>query len=76
MCAMNAPQDRLVEEGYNPSYGARPLRRAIMRLLEDSMAERMLSGDIKEGDSVIIDVDADGQVYSKNLLRQTIDVAG
>lgn len=55
-------QDRLVEEGYNPSYGARPLRRAIMRLLEDSMAERMLSGDIKEGDSVIIDVDADGQV--------------
>ena len=55
-------QDRLVDEGYNPSYGARPLRRAIMRLLEDSMAERMLSGEIKEGDSVIIDVDADGQV--------------
>ena len=57
-------QDRLVDEGYNPSYGARPLRRAIMRLLEDSMAERMLSGDIKEGDSVIIDVDADGQVWN------------
>ena len=51
-----------MEEGYNPAYGARPLRRAIMRLLEDSMAERMLTGDIKEGDSVIIDVDADGQV--------------
>ncbi len=48
-------KDRLVDEGYNPSYGARPLRRAIMRLLEDSMAERMLSGDIKEGDSVIMD---------------------
>ncbi|BDA42950.1 ATP-dependent Clp protease ATP-binding subunit ClpA homolog [Coccomyxa sp. Obi] len=59
-------KDRLVEEGYNPSYGARPLRRAIMRLLEDSMAERMLSGDIKEGDSVIIDVDADGQVSVLN----------
>ena len=59
----NVPeQDRLVDEGYNPSYGARPLRRAIMRLLEDSMAERMLSGELKEGDSVIIDVDADGQV--------------
>ena len=58
-------QDRLVDEGYNPSYGARPLRRAIMRLLEDSMAERMLSGEIKEGDSVIIDVDADGQVGSE-----------
>lgn len=60
--ASRGMQDRLVEEGYNPAYGARPLRRAIMRLLEDSMAERMLSGDIKEGDSVIIDVDADGQV--------------
>jgi len=56
-----------VDEGYNPSYGARPLRRAIMRLLEDSMAERMLSQDIKEGDSVIIDVDADGQVGARGL---------
>ncbi|KAL0441815.1 UNVERIFIED_CONTAM: ATP-dependent Clp protease ATP-binding subunit ClpACD4B, chloroplastic [Sesamum radiatum] len=45
-------RDRVVEEGYNPSYGARPLRRAIMRLLEDSMAEKMLARDIKEGDSV------------------------
>ena len=59
-------QDRLVDEGYNPAYGARPLRRAIMRLLEDSMAERMLTGDIKAGDSVIIDVDADGQINVLN----------
>ncbi|KAK9909406.1 hypothetical protein WJX75_001799 [Coccomyxa subellipsoidea] len=69
-------KDRLVEEGYNPAYGARPLRRAIMRLLEDSMAERMLSGDIKEGDSVIIDVDADGQVSVLNgdkKMTSTID---
>ena len=36
-------KDRLVEEGYNPSYGARPLRRAIMRLLEDTLAEEILS---------------------------------
>lgn len=59
-------KDRVVDEGYNPSYGARPLRRAIMRLLEDSMAERMLSGEIKEGDSVILDVDADGQITVLN----------
>ncbi|XP_023744148.1 ATP-dependent Clp protease ATP-binding subunit ClpA homolog CD4A, chloroplastic [Lactuca sativa] len=55
-------RDRVVEEGYNPSYGARPLRRAIMRLLEDSMAEKMLAREIKEGDSVIVDVDLDGNV--------------
>jgi len=40
---------RLVEEGFNPAYGARPLRRAIMRLIEDCLAERILCGDIKEG---------------------------
>uniref|UniRef100_A0A803NVJ8 Uncharacterized protein n=1 Tax=Cannabis sativa TaxID=3483 RepID=A0A803NVJ8_CANSA len=59
-------RDRVVDEGYNPSYGARPLRRAIMRLLEDSMAEKMLSREIKEGDSVIVDVDADGNVTVLN----------
>jgi ATP-dependent Clp protease ATP-binding subunit ClpC len=55
-------KDRLVEEGYNPSYGARPLRRAIMRLLEDSLAEEMLSGKIKEEDVIVVDVNEDGQV--------------
>ncbi|KAJ0643187.1 putative ClpA/B family, UVR domain, AAA+ ATPase domain, ATPase, AAA-type, core, Clp ATPase [Helianthus annuus] len=59
-------RDRVVEEGYNPSYGARPLRRAIMRLLEDSMAEKMLAREIKEGDSVIVDVDSDGNVTVLN----------
>lgn len=37
-----------------------------MRLLEDSLAERMLTGDIKAGDSVIIDVDADGNISVLN----------
>lgn len=55
-------KDRLVDEGFSPSYGARPLRRAIMRLLEDSLAERMLAGDIKEGDSAIMDVDGAGNI--------------
>ncbi|PIA26077.1 hypothetical protein AQUCO_10000031v1 [Aquilegia coerulea] len=59
-------KDRVVNEGYNPSYGARPLRRAIMRLLEDSMAEKMLGGEIKEGDSVIVDVDESGNVTVLN----------
>ncbi|KAF8390733.1 hypothetical protein HHK36_025260 [Tetracentron sinense] len=58
--------DRVVDEGYSPSYGARPLRRAIMRLLEDSMAEKMLGGEIKEGDSVIVDVDSEGNVTVLN----------
>jgi ATP-dependent Clp protease ATP-binding subunit ClpC len=55
-------KERVVQEGYDPSYGARPLRRAIMRLLEDSLAEAMLSGQVVDGDSAIVDVDDDGQV--------------
>jgi ATP-dependent Clp protease ATP-binding subunit ClpC len=55
-------KERLVEEGYNPSYGARPLRRAVMRLLEDSLAEEFLSGRIGEGDSAVVDVDDSKQV--------------
>ncbi len=55
-------KERLVEEGYNPSYGARPLRRAVMRLLEDSLAEEFLSGRISEGDSAVVDVNDDKQV--------------
>jgi ATP-dependent Clp protease ATP-binding subunit ClpC len=43
-------KDRLVDEGYSPAYGARPLRRAIMRMLEDCLAERMLAGEIKVSD--------------------------
>jgi ATP-dependent Clp protease ATP-binding subunit ClpC len=55
-------KDRVLQEGYNPSYGARPLRRAIVRLLEDSLAEAILSGQIGEGDTAVVDVDDDGQV--------------
>ena len=51
-----------MDEGFNPTYGARPLRRAIMRLIEDCLAERILVGDIKEGDVVIMDVDPDGSI--------------
>merc|ERR1711869_148002 len=55
-------KDRLVDEGFNPSFGARPLRRAIIRLVEDSIAERILAGDVKEGDSIILDVNMDGNI--------------
>jgi ATP-dependent Clp protease ATP-binding subunit ClpC len=55
-------KDRLVDEGFNPTYGARPLRRAVMRLLEDNLAEKMLNGDISEGSSCIMDVNAAGEI--------------
>ncbi len=55
-------KERLVTEGYNPSYGARSLRRVITRLLEDSLAEAILAGQIKPGATAVVDVDAQGEI--------------
>lgn len=65
-------KDRLIQEGYSPSYGARPLRRAIMRLLEDSLAEEILSGRIKDGDTALVDVDENGIVQVSSQGRQEL----
>ncbi|CAO2167908.1 unnamed protein product [Urochloa humidicola] len=54
--------DLVAEEGFDPSYGARPLRRAVVRLLEDTVADKVLDGEIVEGDSVTVDADAAGNV--------------
>ncbi|MEO0827250.1 MAG: ATP-dependent Clp protease ATP-binding subunit [Cyanobacteria bacterium J06635_15] len=58
-------KDRLIAEGYDPSYGARPMRRAIARLVEDNLAEAILAGKVQDGQSVVLDIDDDGavQVY-------------
>ena len=45
-------RDLLMEKGYDPNYGARPMRRAVERYLEDPLAEALLRADIKEGDTV------------------------
>jgi ATP-dependent Clp protease ATP-binding subunit ClpC len=65
-------KDRLITEGYSPSYGARPLRRAIMRLLEDSLAEEILSGRIKDGDTALVDVDENGIVQVSSQQRREL----
>ena len=55
----------LAKEGFDPVYGARPLRRAIVRRVEDSLSEEMLSGNIGEGDSVRAELEGDKIVYRK-----------
>jgi ATP-dependent Clp protease ATP-binding subunit ClpB len=51
-----AAVDRLVEEGYDPAYGARPLKRTIQRRLLDPLAMKVLQGEIGDGDRVVVDV--------------------
>jgi len=53
---------KCVDEGYNPVYGARPLRRAIMRLLEDKLAESFLTDPTVEGEFVIVDLNPEDEV--------------
>ncbi len=57
----SAFEEKVIEEGFDPSYGARPLRRAIMRLLEDSLAEAILSGHVNDGDNALVDIDEAGK---------------
>ena len=48
----DAAREFLMKEGYDPQYGARPMRRAVEKHIEDPLAEHVLRGDVKEGDNV------------------------
>lgn len=50
-------KDYLAEKGFDPNYGARPLNRAVQKHLEDPLAEEILKGDVKEGDTLVADFD-------------------
>src|SRR5260370_1655956 len=52
-----AAEDLLMAEGYDPQYGARPMLRAIQRLIQDPLAMQLLSGEFKSGDTVVADAD-------------------
>jgi ATP-dependent Clp protease ATP-binding subunit ClpB len=54
----------LADKGYDPAYGARPLKRTIQRLIQDPLAVKILAGEFKEGDRVKIDVDNDELSFS------------
>jgi ATP-dependent Clp protease ATP-binding subunit ClpB len=55
----------LAEVGYDPVYGARPLRRAIQRHLQDKLAPLILSGQFKDGDTILVDRDTGGLTFTK-----------
>jgi len=59
----DAARDYLLEKGFDPSLGARPLRRAVQSLLEDPLAEEILRGDFKEGMTVQADRGENGLVF-------------
>jgi ATP-dependent Clp protease ATP-binding subunit ClpB len=60
-------RDWLAQEGYDPVFGARPLKRVIQRALQDPLAEMLLAGDIRDGDMVPVTAGADGLIVGDRL---------
>ena len=61
----DAAKTQLVREGYDPAYGARPLKRTIQRRVLDPLAMRVLEGDFGEGDTVTVDSGAEALIFEK-----------
>jgi ATP-dependent Clp protease ATP-binding subunit ClpB len=61
----DAAKALLAREGYDPTFGARPLKRTIQRLVQDPLALRMLQGEFKDGDIVTVDADGDQLTFSR-----------
>ncbi|HNS34505.1 MAG TPA: AAA family ATPase, partial [Mesotoga sp.] len=66
-----AAQDFLVDEGFNPVYGARPLKRAIQKYVEDPLSEELLRGRFQEGDLITAEVDNRVLVFKKKKDEKT-----
>ena len=60
----DAAMDWLAERGYDPAYGARPLRRLVQKAIGDELAKRLLAGDVRDGDRVLVRVSEDGELLA------------
>jgi ATP-dependent Clp protease ATP-binding subunit ClpB len=60
LAVTQAAKDVLIADGYDPAYGARPMRRSIQRLVQDPLALRLLAGEFLTGETILVDKDGDG----------------
>jgi ATP-dependent Clp protease ATP-binding subunit ClpB len=67
----NSARDWLANKGYDPAYGARPLKRVMQKELQDALAERLLAGEIIDGASVSVSADAQGILIDGKPTRRT-----
>jgi len=70
-----AARDALAEEGWDPEYGARPLKRAIQRRLENKLAEAILSGKLLPGDTAVFDFDDGGWKLEPRRKSEALETA-
>lgn len=67
-------RDYLIEHGYEPAFGARPMRRLIQREIEDALSIKIITGEYKSGDTIIIDCKADKTATTSNEKRLFLKV--
>ncbi|KAM0847577.1 hypothetical protein ACQ4PT_054930 [Festuca glaucescens] len=71
----DAMKDMIIQQGYDKSYGARPLRRAITQFVEDVISEAILSGHYKPGDTITMDTDDKGKPCLSRMNDQTVQLS-
>ena len=70
-----AAKRRLAELGFDPVYGARPLKRIIQRHIQDPLAMKVLTGDFQEGDTILVDVASDDFAFMQAEREREPDMA-
>src|SRR6185295_94631 len=68
----DAAKEVLGREGYDPTFGARPLKRTIQRLVQDPLALRILEGEFHEGDVVVVDADGDALTFRREAKAEVV----
>ena len=68
----DAAKEVLGREGYDPTFGARPLKRTIQRLVQDPLALRLLEGEFHEGDVVVVDADGDALTFRREAKAEVV----
>ena len=63
----------LADKGYDPQLGARPLRRAIQRMVEDPISEKLLLKELRAGEIVVVDVETDAETGDKDIVFRTVE---
>jgi ATP-dependent Clp protease ATP-binding subunit ClpB len=69
----DAAKALLGREGYDPTFGARPLKRTIQRLVQDPLALRLLEGEFKEGDTIVVDAVGDALTFKREVTAEVVN---
>jgi ATP-dependent Clp protease ATP-binding subunit ClpC len=70
----NEAKDYIAEKGYDVQFGARPLKRAIQKYLEDELADVVLAGEIVPGDTILMDLDTETKEIKARIVKPTMEL--